>query len=364
MKSRLQKIQKILEEKKLDGIFVSTPANITYLTNFHFLVEDEREAFLLITQNKEYIITSELYKGDIEKHAPEFQFINFYKNGESFWEFINKTLSTKNKKFKLGFESDNITVAEYTRLKKLKGHLITLDINNIRDIKDKEEIQHIKDACALTDKAFAYALSHIKADITEKELAFILDTFIRKNGSEPSFASIVAFGENSAIPHHTVTDTKLKSGDTILMDFGAKVQNYSSDMSRTVFFGKPNTKQVAVYNAVKKAQQKAIDYIFAHATDKTQLSAKRLDKIARDSVKKAGFPEFSHSLGHSVGIKVHDGFALSPYSMNKLTLGMVFTIEPGIYLPGEFGVRIEDVIALTDKGPEILTKSPKELIIL
>lgn len=370
MNEKITKVKEFLKVKKLDGIFISTPANIRYLTGFDFLVENEREAFLFITKTKNHIITSELYKADVQKYVPDFEFLNFTTNGTSFWEFIDDALA-KRKAFDktmkdehiatLGFESKNITVAEYMRMKKLSIKLVALEIDGMRAIKTSEELACLRKACKITDKAFSFILPHIQEGITEKQLAFILDTHIRGQGLEPSFTTVIAFGEGSAVAHHTKTDKKLTKNTNILFDFGVNYHNYSSDMSRTVFFGKPSAIFTKVYKTVRESQQTAIDYVMQHTPP---LSAKYADTVARDIIKKAGFPEFPHSLGHSVGINIHDGFALSPSSPTQLIEGMAFTIEPGIYIPGAFGVRIEDVIALTENGPEVLTQSSRDMIIL
>lgn len=262
----LEKIRLFLKTNHIDGIFVSKHANITYLTGFDFFVETEREAFLFITQSKAHVITSQLYKEDVEKYAPHFTVLDFVTKGKSFWEFIDDELQKEAKEiskvlqnehiYTLGFESTNITVAEYTRLKKLQTKLTPIILDTIREIKTPDEIEKLQKACALTDETYADILKHIKPGMTEKQIAFQLDLFIREHGAEPSFRSIVAFGKGSSVPHHTITDTKLEKSDTVLLDFGVKLHNYCSDMSRTFFIGNPTNYQKKVYLTVLESQKK------------------------------------------------------------------------------------------------------------
>lgn len=211
------------------------------------------------------------------------------------------------------------------------------------------------------DKAFTHILKEIKPGMSEKEVGFLLDTYIRKQGTDISFKTIVAFGAGAATPHHTISDNKLQEKDIVLLDFGVKYKNYCSDMTRTVFIGNPTTEEKKVYETVLQSQQKALDYIFGNTLP---LSGKLVDQQARDYVTQNGYPSFPHSLGHSVGVQIHDGFRLSPISDIQLVEGMVFSIEPGIYISEKIGVRIEDIVALTKNGPKLLTNSSKELLIL
>jgi len=244
--------------------------------------------------------------------------------------------------------------------------------------KSQAKILNIEKACNLTDKAFNYILGKIKEGISEKELALKIEFFIKRHGSDIAFPPIVAFGKNSSFPHHVPTfNSQLSTLNSIvLLDFGAKLNGYCSDMTRTVFFGKPTTEQKRMYQTVLKAQQKAIEYIVTHleggspkrseghdSFEVDSIKASEVDKIARDYIVSQGFPTIPHSLGHGIGRKVHEPPKLSPKSKDTLKPGMVFTIEPGIYLPGFGGVRIEDVVLL-EKPYRILTKSSHWLNIL
>ena len=232
-------------------------------------------------------------------------------------------------------------------------------------IKNPSLILNIEKACKLTDKAFDYILDKIREGVSEKELAFEIEFFIKKNGADIEFPSIVAFGKNSAFPHHKPTDKRLATNDQILIDIGAKVNGYCSDMSRTVFFGKASSEQKRMYQTVLEAQQKALETLACkESPSRRRLLAKNLDKIARDYIISKGYPTIPHSLGHGIGRKVHEAPKLSPKSEDILKPCMVFTIEPGIYIEGFGGVRIEDVVALENCRVRLITKAPRGSIIL
>lgn len=229
--------------------------------------------------------------------------------------------------------------------------------------KNKEEILKIKKSCTLGDKTFDYILKKIKLGVCEKELAFEIESFIKKQGADISFPPIVAFGKNSATPHHQTSDKRLTTKDKfVLLDFGVKLNNYCSDMTRTIFFGKPTNEQRKMYNTVLEAQNRAIDLLNSLFMIHNSIPAKNIDKASRDYIISKGYQTIPHSVGHGIGLEVHEAPRLSPKSKDILKHGMVFTIEPGIYLPGFGGVRIEDVIVLENSGPRILTKSTKEVI--
>ena len=217
--------------------------------------------------------------------------------------------------------------------------------------------------------AFDYILRKIKKGVTEKELAFEIGFFIKRGGGDISFPPIVAFSKNSSIPHHQSSNRKLKADNIVLLDFGVKFDNYYSDITRTVFFGKADDKFRKIYQTVLTAQQKAIHYINLvgrrHPTYEVRARETRvrdIDEVSRGHITKHGYPTIPHSLGHGIGIEVHEPPRLSPKSKDILRPGMVFSIEPGIYIPGYGGVRIEDLVLIKENKLEILTHSPKEII--
>lgn len=226
-----------------------------------------------------------------------------------------------------------------------------------------KEIKNIQNACKITDQAFDFILKEIKLGISEKKLAFKLRKFIKINSDGISFKPIVAYGENTSEIHHKPTDRKLKKGDIIMFDFGAKVNGYCSDMTRTVFFGKASPKQKEVYKVVLKAQEKTIKYLESRIKNYELCKASEVDKIARQYIISKKYPSIPHGLGHALGRKVHQAPRLSPKSRFYLKPGMVVTIEPAIYLK-KFGIRIEDDVLIKESGIETLTSSSKKLIII
>lgn len=219
------------------------------------------------------------------------------------------------------------------------------------------KLQSIKKACKITDKAYSLILKSVKLEISEKEVASEITRFIHSQKAKLAFRPIVAFGKNAFEIHHKPTNKKLNKKDGfILIDIGAKVNGYCSDMSRTFFYGKANRKQKKVYKTVLEAQEKAVKKI------RTNIKTYELDKIARDYIVKKGFDPIPHSLGHGVGKKVHEKPKISPISSENLPQGAIFTIEPGIYIKNFGGVRIEDVYYINKGKIFQLTKSPKKLL--
>lgn len=235
----------------------------------------------------------------------------------------------------------------------------------INPTKQKAKIDSIRKACQISDKCFDFILPFLKEDVTETEIVRLINYFLRKKSEGEAFKTIVAFGENSAEIHHQYpTHRKLKKGDFIMLDFGARVNGYPSDMTRTLFFGKTSKKQVNIYQTVLEAQRKAIDFLKSLTKKQLPINAFDVDKIARDFISSKKLPPMPHSLGHGIGRKIHSGLKLSPKSMTLLKKGMIFSIEPAIYIKGFGGVRIEDLVLLTEEKLEILTNSSKKLITL
>jgi len=225
------------------------------------------------------------------------------------------------------------------------------------------EIDSIKKACKITDKTFKYILPYLVEGVTEKQIVKRINKHIRKHSEGIAFRTITAFGENSAQVHHqTPTNRKLKIGDIIMLDFGSRINSLCSDMTRTLFLGKASRKQKDLYNDVLKAQRQAINFLESSIINHKSIKAFDADKIARDYLNSKKYPPMPHSLGHGIGRKVHSGLRLSPKSKSYLKPGMIFSVEPGIYIKDFGGIRIEDTVLLTEKGIETLTKSIKELI--
>ncbi len=262
---------------------------------------------------------------------------------------------------------DGITLTEHRRLKKeipnvdfVVDDTLSSTILALRSIKDSEEIGRIRHAQRITDEGFKHILPYIKEGVREIDIALELEHFMRKNGAEQmAFPTICVAGANSSLPHGVPGEYRLKRGDFITMDFGAKYMGYAADMTRTVALGQPSEAQRRVYDTVLRAHLAGIEAAAQGA------KCAEVDARARGIIYKAGYEgKFGHGLGHAVGVEVHEAPRLSPKSSETLQSGMVVTIEPGIYLEGEFGCRIEDMVLITQEGCEPLATSPKELIVL
>ncbi len=343
---------------KSDALFVSKAINILYLTNFAGFSNTEREAFLLITKKNNYLITDSRYT-EIAKKIKDFKFIEITKNTNL--ATVLTKLIAKEKIKSLAVSLTDLNVKEYKVLQKL----IKLENDNsvievLREIKTKNELNNLKLASSLGDLVFEYILGQIKQNVSEIELAKKIEIFALQNNAEISFAPIVAFGANSASPHHKPTLKKLKRNTIVLLDFGVKVNGYCSDMTRTVFFGTATDKFKKIYKTVLEAQFKAIEYI--NSNKDKEVKTKDIDLIARNHILSQKFASIPHSFGHGIGLEVHESPRLSPYSEDVLKINQVFSLEPGIYLPNYGGVRIEDLGIFTSKGLVLISNAKKEII--
>ena len=267
----------------------------------------------------------------------------------------------------VALENDRLTLAEYETVKK-ELPAVQTDISDrlceavtaLRMVKSPEEIEKTVAAQRIAERAFDHILPFIRPGVTEKEIALELEYFMLRNGADGlSFETIAVSGVNSSLPHGVPGDKKIESGDFITMDYGALKDGYHSDMTRTVALGHVSEKQKQIYQTVLAAQQASLAFL------KDGVSGFDADKQARDVIEKAGFGAyFGHGTGHGTGVEIHEQPRLSPQSKRTLHTGNIVTVEPGIYLPGEFGVRIEDMALITEEGCVNLTACPKELIIL
>ncbi len=360
----LEELKKELKILKLDSFLITSFQNIFYLTKYGGFSKDEREAIILITNTKNYLLTDKRYLNELN-FLKDFKLLEI-SPANSLSKALTKIFSG-NSLESTGFETNNLTYSEYLKFKKIFKNFMSLEdlIEKLREIKTKEEVEKIRKACLLSDLGFSFILKHIKENVTEQELAKKLEIFLKSKHADISFNPIIAFGKNSAVPHHLSSKTKLKKGNIVLIDIGAKAENYCSDMTRTVFFGSPTTKFKRMYKTVLDAQNKAIEFINSQLSMvNSQLLARDVDKTARNYIIERGFPSIPHSLGHGIGIDVHEKPSLSPKSKNILRSSMIFSIEPGIYLNGYGGIRIEDLYLLTDKRLEKITYSTSEIISL
>lgn len=360
--SRIKQLQTELTNFEIESLLITSPYNIAYLTGIHAFSIEEREARILVTKLDAILFTDARYTQMVKDTAPFVTLIEISSQNPFITSLVN--LLDKNVIKTMGFEEENITYKEIADIeeKAVNTELTpTFDIvEGIREVKDNNEIESIRKACALSDKAFEYIRYAIKQGETELTVKTKLENFIRSNGGKLSFDSIVAFGANSAIPHHMSNDTTLSQNDIVLLDFGAKVNGYCSDMTRTIFVGQPNQELTKVYAATKEAQEIALDSLKTHM--KEGFESKKPAELANSHLKALGFSEIPHGLGHGVGLQVHENPSLSPYSDMKLSPGMVVTVEPGVYVPGVGGVRIEDMVLITMNGIEVLTTSSKDIL--
>lgn len=362
--TRIKKLQETLSNFELDAILITSSYNAAYLTGIFAFSHEEREARILVIKNDIYLFTDARYTEMVKVISPFVTLIEISAKNPFFKALQNK-INSKSLKY-LGFEEENITYREIADLEEDLNDVEFIPLQNIveklRETKDTDEIEKIKKACRLTDMSFEYILKFIKPGISELEIKKKLENYVRNEGGEISFPSIVAFGSNSAIPHHMSDNTKLKTEDIILLDFGAKVDGYCADMTRTVFLGKPPKKLEEMYIAVKKSQEIALGYLQTHINKGFKSSD--VHNLASKYLEEEGFSHIPHSIGHGVGLQVHEMPWLSPYSEDKLKQNMIVTVEPGVYIPVLGGVRIEDTVRITNNGIESLTQASKEIIIL
>lgn len=353
MNKRIEKLRSIMKEKDIEGLLISSTENRTYFSNF---VGDEEAGYLLVTQDKEFILTDSRYT-EQAKQQSDFEVVEYKISSVKTIKDLIEDFKIK----RLGFEDHHLIYSKYNKIfEETRVQMIPLGerLFDIRAVKDNIEISKIKRACELGDRAFSQMLNIIKPGMTEKELSFELEFFLKKNGAEAlSFDSVVATGARTSLPHARPTKAKINYGDFVLLDFGCVIDGYCSDMTRTIVVGKASDEQKKIYNIVLEAQLKALNFISKGKR------GNEVDKIARNFITEKGYGNnFGHALGHGVGLFIHEEPRLSETYNKELQSGMVVTVEPGIYISDFGGVRIEDMVVITEDGAENLMKSPKELI--
>lgn len=354
MKKRVENIRAILKEGEC-ALITSEPGRF-YMTGFH-----SSAGTVVITPRKALFLIDFRYIEKARNVIKHFDVVLAEKLIEQLSNFFDKE-----KIDRIYCETGSLSVEEFKNFSKnfkvtvSKSDKLDKELVRLRSIKTPVEISYIKKAQEFTDKTFSYILERIKAGRSEKDVMLDMEFYMRKLGSEGvSFDFIVVSGKNSSLPHGVPSDKLIEKGDFITMDFGAVYNGYRSDMTRTVAVGYVSEKQKHVYDLVLKAQ---LDSIAAIKAGKV---CSDIDKISRDVIYGAGFEGcYGHGLGHSVGIEIHESPNFNSKCHTKLIPGMIMTVEPGIYLENEFGVRIEDMVAVTKDGCNILTESPKDLIIL
>jgi len=350
MNLRLKSIYPVLDQRGLDGLLVCLPANISYLVESH-----SRDAYLLVSRKKNTYFTDSRYEEEAGGFLKDNCALNISR-GSIFKQIAQVALNFGLKR--IGFEERCLPYAEFKKIKEYSNEKFDLlptfgIVENKREIKSAEEISRLKEATRIAGLALEHIKSFLVPGVKETEIVAELERFIRYQGARASaFDIIVASGPNSSRPHHLSGQRKLKNNEPVLVDFGADYRGYKSDLTRIFFLGKINTLAFKVYKIVLKAQELAIKRIHPGA------EIAEIDGVARSYIAKKGYAKnFTHNLGHGFGLEIHEGPCISPNESSALKPGMVFTVEPGIYLPGKFGIRIEDMVLVTRKGCEVLSGS-------
>ncbi|MDT2820736.1 aminopeptidase P family protein [Enterococcus devriesei] len=354
MIKRIEKLRALMEKAIIDAYLVTSPANLRYLTNF-----TGTAGMALITLDQAFFITDFRY---IEQASEQIQGMTIIQHQGDIVSEILKLMESESVNV-LGFEDAVMTYADYSIFEEvIDAELAPASglIEKLREQKDDGEIAIIEKACAIADEGFDHVLKMIRPGMTEIEVANQLDFYMRSLGaSGTSFETIVASGARSALPHGVASEKMIEQGDLITLDFGCVYQGYVSDITRTFAIGDPGQQLKDIYQIVLEAQKKVLEVAQAGVT------GSQLDAVARDFISEAGYGEaFGHSTGHGIGMEIHEGPNISRSNDEPLMEGNVITDEPGIYLPGLGGVRIEDDLVILAEGNRILTQSPKELIIL
>jgi len=346
MRDRIHTCLKEIKKQRLDGLFISNPINITYLTGFR-----EAEGYLLLTRNQKLVyFTHPLYCAEAKKLPWEV----IPRNGNILILIANKIANLKLKK--VGFEAKHLPYLEY---RKINEHLIAKNIEfkatsdlvlSLRTLKERNEISLIKKSLKVTEKALEFASQIRDESMTEKQMHIEIERYLKLKGdAQIAFSPIVAAGKNSALPHYLCGKDKLNKG-LFLVDLGSKYQGYCADLTRVFFWGKMPNLTRKIYDIVRKAQELSIKKI------RDGVKANEVDKAARGYIAKKGYAKyFIHGTGHGLGLEVHEPPYLNSKNETKLKEGMVLTVEPGIYLPGKFGIRIEDMVLVKKGNAEVLS---------
>ena len=354
-KKRLQELRKKMTLKNTDAALITKRENYMYMSGF-----TGTSAVLFITEIRAVLLTDFRYVEQASVQASEYEIIKY---AGSHINELNDLIE-KEKVERLSFEESHLTFTghgEYREKLKVSEFLpLGGAVEELRRVKDETEIIQIKKAVSIADDVFKHILSFIKPGVAEVELAAEMEYFMKRQGAAgPSFETIVASGKRASMPHGVASEKKLESGDVVTMDYGALYNGYCSDITRTVFLGKPDCEIERIYKIVLEAQLKGLEGV------KNGRIGREVDTVVRTIIAQAGFGDnFGHGLGHGVGLEIHEEPMLSMRGYIELKDGMVVTVEPGIYVPGLGGVRIEDMVVVSGEAPNILTTATKEMIIL
>lgn len=363
MSIRMDKLILWLKSQEIEAAFISSPDNVFYLTQFR-CEPHERLLGLVVFQEEEPFLICPAMEVDDARNAGWDKEILGYQDTDDPWELVGKRIASRSVNIQTwAVEKDHLNVSRYEELShRFEGaRFVPADpiLNELRLLKDEQEIVLIKKACELADFAVQVGVSELAEGKTELDIIAAIEYEIKKLGAGMSFSPLVLTGAKAASPHGVPGLEKIQRGDFVLMDLGVIYEGYCSDITRTVAFGDISKEQREIYETVFEAEKAAIELT------KPGIPAKQLDITARTIIEKKGYGEyFTHRLGHGLGISVHEYPSLTETNELRLQQGMVFTVEPGIYVPGFAGVRIEDDVLVTADGVEVLTKYPKELQII
>jgi Xaa-Pro aminopeptidase len=359
---RLDRLRNRLGERGLDWLLVTQPENRSYLSGFaeRDVSLGEAAAWLLIGRSAAYLITSFLYHEAAAQAAKGFEIV---RGSPRFLDGVAETLASQPTS-QIGFEAGWMTVESHRDLtERLEGkhELVPTAglVEDLRQVKDQGELEAIRLANELTDRAYEHAVGLLRPGLTEKQVAWEIEKYMREHGAEGlAFDSIVASGPNAAVPHHRPTDRPIGSGEPVTIDLGARLNGYCGDLTRSFCLETADERFAEVYGVVLRAQEAAL------AGLRAGLTGVEGDALARDVIDAAGYGEaFGHSLGHGIGLNVHEPPRVSPRGREMLQAGMLTSVEPGIYLPGWGGVRIEDLVVIEEGGVRNLTRAPKQMVI-
>lgn len=364
LNQKLANMSEWMKQNGLDVSFITSTENVFYLSGFYSDPHERLLCLVLFQEAEPFLICPSMEKEDARNSGWDFDIIG-YSDIENPWKLIQNTIQKRiTKVSKVAIEKEHMNVERFEALSSLFPNTTFVsaeeNLRQLRMIKDEAEISKIREACALADYAIEVGCSEIKEGKTELEILAAIEYELKKKGvAQMSFSTMVLTGSNGASPHGNPGLSKVKKGDFVLFDLGVIVDGYCSDITRTVAFGDINEKQKEIYDTVLKAQLAAIE------ASRPGVPCADVDQTARKIIHDAGYGEFfPHRLGHGLGIGVHEYPSLTETNSLKLEKGMVYTIEPGIYVPHVAGVRIEDDILVTENGVEVLTKFPKELQII
>ncbi|WP_255726693.1 Xaa-Pro peptidase family protein [Sporosarcina sp. ACRSM] len=362
--SKVEEIQQYLERENLDAAFITTPDNVFYVSGFHSDPHERLLGVMVFKDAEPFLISPLMEVPDVKAAGWSFEAIG-HEDTDDAWEIVKQAVQKRGDlPATIAIEKSHLTVERLERMTELfpEATFSRLDeqLNGMRNIKSEDELEKLRKAAQLADYAIEVGCKEIAEGKTELEILMAIEFEMKKKGAEKmSFDTMVLSGPKTASPHGTPGDRKIQKGDFILFDLGVVYEGYCSDITRTVAFGEPSDAQRDIYETVRKAEQAAIDLV------RPGVKAMEIDKAARDVIDQAGYGEyFTHRVGHGLGISVHEYPSVTGTNELKLEKGMVFTIEPGIYHPEITGVRIEDDVAVTADGVEVLTKFPKELVII